>query len=383
MNNYTDFRSLFYYFWKKLAEKRARKHYRNLYVNEYKFFETNPDKKSSSQMKKEMKVLQKYWGCYPFQYIRYGMYRKSCTMTMEEMKDYIPNYFAYYLFFPKVIKDYLMISEDKELTYQVLNSMGVRQPKLILQYKNGVFYDHQKTVISCSAVDKIILESKAEKLFLKPTGGLGGKGIMVFNNKDRFVDSEDNILSSKFIQKTLGNKENYIIQEGLVQHEELNKVYPKSVNTIRAYTHVVDGKAKLLFSLFRMGHGGKQIDNASQKGYVCAIDPNTGELSEYAISRLFERAYHHPDTNFIFKGNKIPFWKDIKDFVVNIAMKTEYFGFVGWDIAYTVDGPAVIEINASPGLHSLQESFGGVRVPFGITEPKKYWYSNKYILLDR
>ncbi|WP_158868834.1 sugar-transfer associated ATP-grasp domain-containing protein [Maribellus comscasis] len=299
------------------------------------------------------------------------------------MKDYIPNFFAYYLFFPKFFTEYLMVSEDKELTYQVLKSMDIRQPNLLFQYKNGRFYSHNKSILSDDEVNDLIKKTKAEKLFMKPTMGLGGKGIMVFNKNKIFTDEEGNQLSAEFIKKTLGKKDNYLVQEGLIQHEEINKIYPKSINTIRAYTEVKNGEAKFLFALLRMGHGGKQIDNASQKGYVCRINPEKGELASYATSRLFEKTDHHPDTNFKFDGYKIPFWDEIKDFVLVAAQKNESIGYVGWDIAYTKDGPSVIEINAAPGLHSLQENFGGVREAFGIKNPKSYWYSTKFIMQDK
>lgn len=377
------FKNKFYWFWKKLAEKNSRAHYYELYQREYDFFNSYSDKKSKSQMKREMKILRKYWGCYPYQYIRYGMYMKSSELTIDQMKDYIPNFFAYYLFFPKHITEYLMISEDKELTYQVLKAMEVRQPRLLLQYKNGKFYDEKKAIISGKDADLLIQNSNSQKLFLKPTKGLGGKGIMVFNKKEIFIDQEGNILNTDFIKETLTEDENYLLQEGLVQHEEIDKIYPNAVNTMRIYTEVKKGEGKVLFAILRMGHGGKQIDNASQKGYVCAINSETGELAPNATSKLFEKISQHPDTNFKFKGYKIPFWNEVKSFVTDLAQKTENIGYIGWDIAYTVDGPAVIEINAAPGLHSLQDSFGGVREAFGIKNPRKYWYSNNYIMLDK
>ncbi len=377
------FKNKFYWFWKKLAEKNSRQHYADQYKTYYEYYNSYSDKKPKSQIKHEMKILQKYWGCYPFQYIRYGMYMKSSTLSIEEMKNYIPNFFAFYLFFPKHITEYLMISEDKELTYQVLKAMEVNQPKLVLQYKNGKFYSETKSILTNEEADLLIQQNSAEKLFLKPTKGLGGVGIKVFNKKEKFVDKDGNILSAEFIKNNLKDSENYLLQEGLIQHEELNKIYPNAVNTMRIYTEVKHGDAKLLFAILRMGDGGRQIDNASQSGFVCAINSETGELAPEATSRLFVKATHHLDTNFKFEGYKIPFWNEVKDFVIEIAQKTENIGFIGWDIAYTVNGPAVIEINAAPGLHSLQDSFGGARKAFGIKTPKTYWYSNNYIMLDK
>jgi len=377
-----SFKSKVYKIWKVLSERKSREHYRNLYKAEYEYYNAYKNKKSSSVMKKEMKALQKYWGCYPFQYIRYGMYRNDCKMSIEEMKDYIPNYFAYYLFFPKIYKDYGVISEDKMLTYQVFESLRIKQPKLLLHYTNGMFYDNRRNFISDKIVNELIEQSRAEKLFLKPTTGLGGKGILVFNKKEKFVTEEGDEISARFIQNTLGQHENYLLQEGVQQHEELNKIYPHSVNTFRVNTMIVDGKAKILFSFLRMGRGGGQLDNASLKGFVCRVDQESGEFASVGTSKLFTKIDKHPDTNFQFKGYTFPYWEEVKQFVLIAANKLENIGCAGWDVAYSTDGPQIIEINAGAGLQSLQDNYGGVRTAFGIDNPKKYWYNNNFAVKD-
>ncbi|MGQ1909566.1 sugar-transfer associated ATP-grasp domain-containing protein [Marinifilum sp. RC60d5] len=377
-----ELKSKFYRFWKMLAERKSREHYRELYKAEYEYYSSYADKKPASVMKREMNVLQKYWGCYPFQYIRYGMYKKDCKLSLEEMKDYIPNFFAYFLLFPKSYKEYGIISEDKILTYLVFETLGVKQPTLLLQYNHGLFYDFRKNPIGNKEVDEIIEQTIADKLFLKPSLGLGGQGILVFNKKEKFIDEEGNQISAEFIKKNLDKKEDYILQEGIRQHDELNQIYPHSVNTFRVNTRIIEGKAHILFSFLRMGRGGGQLDNASLKGFVCKVDPETGEFAPEGTSKLFTRIDKHPDTNFEFAGYKFPYWKEVREFVLKAANKLENIGCIGWDIAYSVDGPMVIEINAGAGLQSLQDNYGGVRKAFGVDNPKTYWYSKNYGIKD-
>jgi len=197
-----NLKSKFYWFWKVMSERKLRKHYANLNKREIDYFHKYQDKKPKRQMKREMKILQKYWGCYPFQYIRYYMYKNDCKHSIEKMKDYIPNYFAYYLFFPKFFKSYGIITEDKELTYRVLDSFKINQPRLLLQFKNELFYDENKNIIDDETVNLVIEKSMAKNLFFKPTLGLGGKGIMVFNKEDGlFVDFKNNRLTAAFIRE--------------------------------------------------------------------------------------------------------------------------------------------------------------------------------------
>lgn len=375
-------KSKLYMILKKLSERKSRQHFKDLYRNEYKFFDSDKDKKSASLMKKEMRILHKYWGCYPFQYIRYGMYKKSCKMSMEEMKTYVPNFFLFYLFFPRFYKDYFMVSEDKELFYRVLDSMKISQPTLLLQYKEGVFYDKNKNTISAKEADQIIVESKAEKLFFKPTLGLGGNGIIVFNKKDHYCDKMDNRLTAELIIKLVKDSENYLLQEGVVQHDEINQIYPHALNTFRIYTEYNNGKARILNTYFRMGQGGNQVDNASQKGFVCGVNSTNGSFAPFATSKLFAKIDRHPDTKFIYKNYTFPFWNEIQKFVLTSTEKLEKFRYIGWDIAYSKDGPLAIEINASPGPHSLQDCFGGAKEMFGIKDPKKYWYNRNFVIKD-
>jgi hypothetical protein len=378
-----NLKSKFYWFWKVMSERKLRKHYANLNKREIDYFHKYQDKKPKRQMKREMKILQKYWGCYPFQYIRYYMYKNDCKHSIEKMKDYIPNYFAYYLFFPKFFKSYGIITEDKELSYRVLDSFKINQPRLLLQFKNELFYDENKNIIDDETVNLVIEKSMAKNLFFKPTLGLGGKGIMVFNKEDgSFVDFKNNILTAAFIRESLNSRENYILQEGLQQHDEINKIYPGAVNTFRVYTALEKGKTKILFAFLRMGQGGNQLDNATQGGLVCKINLETGQFASHGTSKLDKKFDKHPDTNFEFKGYVFPYWEEIRKLIETSAQKFDTIGFIGWDVAYTLDGPSIIEMNAGAGLQSLQDNYGGVRKAYGIDNPKKYWYNDNFTLKD-
>jgi len=377
-----DVKSKLYKIWKVLSEKKLRNHYQEHYKVDIDYYKEYSDKKPSSKMKKEMIVLQKYWGCYPFQYIRYGFYKNTCQLTIDDMKNYVPNYFAYYLFFPKFFKDYGILTEDKEITYRIFDSYKIQQPVFLLHFKNGFFYDKQKNKITESETDQIINESRASKLFFKPTHGLGGKGILVYRKSANFSDNNENILNAKFILNTLTDKDDYILQEGLLQHSELNKIYPDAINTFRVMTKVHNGNCSILYAMLRMGQGGSQLDNASQHGLVCRVNIENGSFNSFANTGLGKTLIEHPDTGFIFKDYVFPHWQKVMDFVKNAAEKMESVGFIGWDVAYTINGPVIIEMNAGAGLEYLQDCHGGVRKGLGIDNPKKYWYSNKFAIKD-
>src|SRR5687767_1616146 len=107
-------RKRIYFYWKKMGEKRLRKKYDTVFFKEdLDRFKRATGLKPSGQIKAEMNALHKYWGCYPYQYFRFDLYLKECTLGLEQMKDYVPLYFLNNLFFPLSYKDYLVLSFDK------------------------------------------------------------------------------------------------------------------------------------------------------------------------------------------------------------------------------------------------------------------------------
>lgn len=366
-----------YQVWKIISERRLRAHYNKHYSQEIRKYRKAKDKKKKSVIVREMRTLKQYWGCYPFQYIRYGMYRRECTQSIEEMKNYIPNFFAYYLFFPKFFKDYGVLSEDKELTFQLLKSYNLPQPKLLWQYKNGYFYDNEKNEITKEKASSVIQNSNALKMFLKPTNGLGGKGIKV-HQADPNEEQKYNAKKSREIIENMDKATDYILQEGLTQHEELNAIYPNAVNTFRVITEFKNGNSRVLLAMLRMGQGGSHLDNASKSGLVCRINIETGEFDKLIHKGHGITTDAHPDTGFSFNGYVFPHWKEVKELAEKAAVKFGPIGFGGWDIAYTNEGAAIIELNAAPGLEYLQDCHGGIREVFGIDNPKDFWVSEKF-----
>jgi hypothetical protein len=377
-----SFKEQYYFVWKKIAERQSRSHYAKHYKEEIRKFNDSNDKKPASLIRKERKILKKHWGCYPFQYIRYDMYRKDCPLSIEEMKAYIPNYFAYYLFFPKMFTSYGILTEDKSLTNSIFNAYGVRQPNLVFKLARNVFLDGSNNLLSAEQVDKLIQENQAERLFVKPTFGLGGRGIEVFNKSEkRFLDKEQHQLTAAYMLENLKN-EHYIVQEGLIQHEEINKIYPKAINTFRIMTKTENGKSEIIYSMLRMGQKGNQIDNASQHGLACAVDKSNGKFADKGFTGLRDSADRHPDTGFVFKGYQFPYWQELEQFITSVAAKFYEIKYLGWDVAFTSEGPAIIEINAGAGLEFLQDCYGGVAGGFEVGDPKKWWFSKKYFVRD-
>jgi hypothetical protein len=373
-------RKRLYYLWKKSSEKKVRKLYDRVnYKEDIERFNASEDRKPQSLIRQEMKALQNYWDCFPYQYYRFDMYRNDCTLSIEEMKKYVPYFFLNQLFFPLSYKDYHVLTEDKLLSSTLLKAYETLQPKMLFGFDNNSFYDDTNTPVSNVQVDAIIKTSTAAKLFIKPRFGLGGKGIAVFTRKDNeLINAEGKVLDHSFFLNELTGGV-YIVQEGLVQHQSISAIYPHSINTFRVITECVNGEPRVLYALLRMGRGGKQVDNASSGGVYTKLDPLTGTLGDYAIANNRVVFKAHPDTNFVFKDSKMEKWEEAKTLSLTIAKKFRKIRYLGLDIACTTEGLTIIELNNRPDMEMIQDFYGGIRDDLKI-KPKNWWYKSSFTI---
>ena len=137
-----------------------------------------------------------------------------------------------------------------------------------------------------------------------------------------------------------------ILEENIEQHPAVQKLYPNAVNSMRFIT-VLDkqGEPHLLYIVQKMGLGGSIIDNNC---LFAPVDPETGiiEYPAHSGDTLKGIVYtEHPDTHVKIQGYQIPFVREAVKMVLEAAKITPQIRYVGWDVATTPKGPAIIEGN--------------------------------------
>lgn len=176
--------------------------------------------------------------------------------------------------------------------------------------------------------------SNKNVVFAKPSKGIHGNGVtklIVKNNTE------------EIIKYCLRNNLD-IIEEAIIQHKDLNFLYPDSINTVRFMTYVVNGEAKVIGASLRLGNGG-YVDNAAAGGVFASINIGSGKVDSVAFNRKGEKYKTHPITNNTIKGFQVPFWEKIVELGKKAALEIPEVGCVGWDIAISVKGPLLIEAN--------------------------------------
>ena len=301
-------------------------------------------------------------------YFAYGFDRKSMDRKKicDEYIVYEPEflnkmfYNNNYINRKKRIYPARCIISDKFYFYLFLKSLNVPTPKILYYIRNGkLFYGENSHAEDIKAIFKKDIDAFAKEF----DGQLGDgaftlriEGSRVFVN-NILVPSTDDLL------KTF-TKTNYIIQERVVQHPQMNRLCSTAVNTIRLLTIITPNEEILAVRAgLRIGREGSSVDNCAKGGIFVGIDMNTGKLMKKGIIKppYGNTVYQHPDNGIVLEGFEIPFFKEAVEMAKELHSKLYRIHSVGWDIAITPDGPIFIEGNSLWEVSGTQAAVGGLK----------------------
>ncbi len=179
-----------------------------------------------------------------------------------------------------------------------------------------------------------------ETVFAKRHADFGGHGI------EKVTVTDD--LRTLYDKAMAGGQ--YLIEDTLIQHPALNAVNPMAVNNVRLVTLLKDGEATVLFKTLRI--------NAGQEAVISCDDiwmtlDDDGRILGNVVNDAMEVLTKHPTTGFEFANLQVPHMDKAMALVKSAARLIPEMRYVGWDVAITEDGAAIIEGNNFPsiGLH--------------------------------
>lgn len=257
--------------------------------------------------------------------------------------------------------------DDKLTTKYILAKFSDCLPEYYFHlskgYPNKVFKLMDCPEGSGSDVESVLklLENKGH-LALKPLSGAFGFGFIKLGFKSSRYMINDKETGEMEIRKFLMSKEDYIVTEYVEMHEELKKIYPHSLNTVRLIVINENGDdpfigiAGIKFGTKRSGF----VDNITSGGVNCQIDTQTGcYCGGFGVSEKKEFVDHivHPDTGVKLEG-AVPNWQIVKEGIQKICKYIPMIEFMGFDVAVTADGFKIIEINSAPGLNRSSDPWG-------------------------
>lgn len=285
----------------------------------------HPEMKNSYLLTRRTKIMQYMdflssvviYGTTLEDYLIFELYNKS----HKERKSYVTGKKLHYFFNKVNNKNKTDIFKNKNLFAEYfVDYLGREYFVLDLDGKN-------------IAEAKSWLSNKSV-VFAKPKNGVEGRGVTRLAIENNLDDAIDFCLNNKLD----------LIEEAIVQHEDMNILYPESINTIRFITLVKNDGVKLLGASLRIGNGG-HVDNAAAGGVYASIDISTGKLDSVAFKSSGVKYADHPITNHPIKDFQIPFWEDVVEMCKRAALEIPDVRCVGWDVAISENGPLLIEGN--------------------------------------
>lgn len=151
-----------------------------------------------------------------------------------------------------------------------------------------------------------------------------------------------------------------IMEEFVIQHEDLQRLSPNSLNTVRFITQQTkDNTIDIVGASLRMGLE-KNTDNLSAGGIAAKINIETGVIESNGISFdiTLPVFVEHPVSHVKLIGFQIPYWEEVKEMCIKAASKYSDNKSIGWDVAIKSDGPLLIEGNHDWGARVWQMPAG-------------------------
>lgn len=285
--------------------------------------------------KNQIKDFNKYWRKY---------YGRKISVSWHKLYTYFNGVFIID-YFPDILFSTLLEYKlnDRELSIFYSNKClasrlysGIEKlvyPKTIMYNSNFINYDEKDNLLSFDEAVKL-LELKNDFVIKKSVDSSSGKSVKLITLFD--LDKSE---KARICKELLTEYEkDFIVQEKIIQHPNLSKLYSKSVNTIRLITYMVDNKINIAPISFRVGCNDNFVDNIHAGGIVVGVN-NDGRLLNQAYQLgytdskiIYEK---HPNTKISFSSIEIPEFQNLKDVGIELHKKTPGLRMISWDL--TID----------------------------------------------
>ncbi len=193
-----------------------------------------------------------------------------------------------------------------------------------------------------------------DRIIVKPLVDSCGNGISL--HECGKSDEED-----RKVYESIMAQGEVLIEECIKQHDEMARLCPTSVNTVRINTMNWNGECVFQFAILRTGTG-DIIDNFHNGGIAARIDIENGAVDADAVDLDGNIIEENPYTHIKLRGFKIPHWDKILETCREINGRIEGVDYVGWDFAITPEGVELIEGNEGayvmPQMCNLQDDIG-------------------------
>jgi hypothetical protein len=237
--------------------------------------------------------------------------------------------------------DYVALMQDKYLFSLLMRALEVPSPSLLaLLTRDRITWLNPRR---SEPLDALLDVPDGFEAFCKPRFGQQGRAAFRLQVRDRvpYINGTPSTLDA-----LAGRLRRHVMQEIVVQHPQLARLHPSSVNTLRIITVRTNGVAQRFSApLLRIGDSGSVVDNAGSGGMQLFVDSDTGRVRPPGIRKQGGPLMQHPDTGVSFRDFEVPFLQRAVSLVTALHDDIPGLHSIGWDVAITESGPVIIEGN--------------------------------------
>jgi hypothetical protein len=252
------------------------------------------------------------------------------------------------------------LTEDKLVFFQRCVDNDLPTPRVLGIWSNRTDWPVQIRVVNDDAAWRDMLTNlDVPELVIKPVHGVHGESVMLIQrDNDRFLLHSGQSLDADEIlaEMRASDYSHWMIQERLYAHPDIAALTgSENLQTARVVTWIDgDGSAHVIFAWLRIIGSSEAFDNfnfGAAGNFVATIDLETAEI-RYALGTAadghgLDEIVFHPSTGRRMPGFTIPNGQQMFEMVQHAAVCFAPLRTIGWDVAITPDGFALVEGNVT------------------------------------
>ncbi len=321
------------------------------------------ERKNLMLMLKEVILLYFVYRELPVHYMSKYLFKRDA----KNIKDFVPNRLSGHIVSKFNDQRLKQVLDNKLYFYLYYSQFGLNTPR-ILTFNHGNLFTSEGRTTVIKEVDEFI--DFASKLFKSNAEGkaliikkiyssASGRSIHLL---DPVKLTKENSQLVEMFQEIISSE--YVFQERVNQHPELNRLNPSSLNTIRFDTFIDrTGHIGIMSGFLKMSTNNLVVDNNMLGGCGVGINLETGRLKKNGYSKIKMSGVgvltEHPVTGVKFEDFIVPMIQEAQELVIKAAKLMPGLRMVGWDVGIAKDGPVIIEGNSDYGVNSNDLMYGG------------------------
>ena len=211
---------------------------------------------------------------------------------------------------------------------------------------------------------------------IKPAGGKGGGGIMVISGRcgDDWMGINGKQYSLESIRKhvsdiifgvySFGLSDFAIVEYRILQHSAIELLSPFGLADVRM---IVKQHRPIMAMLRLATKNSNGTANLHQGAIGVGIDINTGKTINATLNGDY--ISRHPDSKVDLIGHTIPNWVELLQYCKRTSEATP-LKYLGIDLALSISGPVILEINVRPGIEIQNANNLGMRALLESKDPQ-------------